>query len=88
MLLLKKQLLHLQNNFEANHNKDYSVVKTFRAGQHRKMSVSFFCVDGRVKMATLYFSRGVPERLSGGYALDLNQAHNSPRHQKSHRNVM
>ena len=26
-------LLFLQDNFEANHNKDYSVVKTFRAGK-------------------------------------------------------
>ena len=32
-LSFSKKVVSLQNNFLANHNKDYSVVKTFKAGE-------------------------------------------------------
>jgi hypothetical protein len=34
--------LYLCRTFEANHNKDYSVVKTFRSSVHRPLTVDFF----------------------------------------------
>jgi len=39
-LILKLLLLHLKYKFEANHNKDYSVVKTFKAGGNSRL---FLC---------------------------------------------
>ncbi|MDR1898012.1 MAG: hypothetical protein LBR10_14615 [Prevotellaceae bacterium] len=37
-LLIAKKGIHLRTNYEATHNKDYSVVKTFRAGE-----LALFC---------------------------------------------